>query len=375
MSSDSAIDSDGPTYRNQSTIKNPKAWLYGWFPVGIGFASWVSNLFGTTDLPEISKILGVFTAIAISVTIHELAHFVTGRALGRKPWCLRIGHGETVFDKEFASFRLILKSLPYSGAVYPYAKGSRISQFAAVLAAPLSNALLFAIALFFVMQSDESSAFDAIPMQMLVANAYLLLLSIIPFYSSSGPNDGMILWHVLRGTPPNTASRTRSIDFSGPSWLWLVKHQRATDFLDKFREPLKRQDLSIEQRCELLDTFVTAILMYGATEYLQQADVYSNELFRLQPDVATIKGTRGSVLVEMGELSAGMIMLEEVMKSDSDNFVRAIAASFLALGHWKQNNLSEAQHWIALSRKFDPNCASMRRIEKLLPPENIDHDR
>lgn len=115
-----------------------------------------------------------------------------------------------------------------------------------------------------------------------------------------------------------------------------------------------------------LDTFVTYVLMYGATEYLAEADRYSEELIRLKPDEWTVKGTRGGVLVEKGELQAGITMLEAVMAHDSNAFDRTISASFLALAHFKGNNRAEALRWIAISRQIDPNCVSMLRIEALL---------
>jgi hypothetical protein len=351
-----------PVLDRHSRVKNTKAWFFGWLSVAIGLSGWIARALNLPELFQVGKFLGIFTAIAISVVIHELAHFTVGRMLGRKPWCLRIGHGKDVFDKEFDSFRLILKSLPYSGAVYPYVRGARWKQFAAVSAAPFSNAVLAVIAFYFVRQPDDAMDYSTIPMQMLIANAYLLTLTIIPFYSSIGPNDGMILFHLLRGTSPK---RVRSAGQPSPSWFWMVKHHKPEELLNGFREQLKNPKLSPAQRCWALDVFATCVLMFGANEFLAEADQCSEELLRLQPNEISNKGTRGGVLVEKGDLPAGIAMLEEVMNSPSKND-RAISASFLALAHWKQGNRDEAKRWIGVSREIDSRCASMWRIAKLI---------
>jgi len=83
-------------------------------------------------------------------------------------------------------------------------------------------------------------------------------------------------------------------------------------------------------------------------------------------DEWTIKGTRGSVLIEKGDLVAGISLLSEVFKHDPSAFDRAIAASFLALAELKQNDHSAAREWIRICRHLDPNCVSMHRIESLL---------
>jgi hypothetical protein len=59
-------------------------------------------------------------------------------------------------------------------------------------------------------------------------------------------------------------------------------------------------------------------------------------------------------------------MLKDVIQHDPSSFDRAIAASFLALAEFKQNNREAAVQWLRISRDFDPHCASMHRIESLL---------
>ena len=140
----------------------------------------------------------------------------------------------------------------------------------------------------------------------------------------------------------------------------------ADALLAQYRTVLSRSNLSTDQRCAVLDAFVTYVLMHGTSEFLAEADRYSEELFRLKPDEWTIKGTRGSVLVEKGDLAAGAAMLKDVMANDSNSFDRAISASFLALAELKQNNRPEALRWLTISRESGSDCASTLRIAALL---------
>lgn len=370
MSNHSASYSGAKTYPRRSSLKNWKAGVLGWLPVFIGVAIWVASLFGA-DAQDSLEGFGIFAAIAVSVVAHELAHFIVGRLLGRKPWCLRIGHGEIVFDKEFESFRLLLLSLPYSGAVYPSVKGSRREQFAAILAAPMTNAALLLISIFFVTSSNDASRFTAFPMQMAIANGYLLMFSIVPFYSKRGQaNDAMLLLHLLRDTPLKTPLNKSTHDNLTPSWRWLVKHHSAEELLKQFRGPLERPEISPENRQIYLDTFATCVLMFGANQFLEEADRYSEELLRSKPDELSYKGTRGSVLIEKGDLTDGIAMLEEVMNGATDPNDLTISASFLALAYHKQGQRAEALRWLATSRQIDPDCVSMRRIAKLITSES-----
>ena len=343
-----------------SSVKNRTAWVWGWLPAAIGLVTWILS-----DFDFAGKGFGIFIAIAISVTVHEIAHFAAGRIFGLKPWCLRIGHGEIVFDKEFHSFRLVLQSLPYSGAVYPYLPGTRSRQFAMTLAGPLSNAVLFLIFLLSLPQTTVLPDYNTIPMQMLVANGYLLLISLVPYYSRVGPNDAMIMIHLLRGTSPKPSANKLPQELT-PSWSWTVKHEPAEILLNPFREYLNNPKLSPEQRSLILDEFATCVLMYGASEFLAEADTYSDELVRLKPDDWSVKGTRGAVLVEKGDLPEGITMLEEVMANDSNPFDRVISSSYLALAKWKQGDSKEALRWLAMARAIDPQCPSTVRIGALM---------
>jgi glycosyltransferase involved in cell wall biosynthesis len=174
-----------------------------------------------------------------------------------------------------------------------------------------------------MMYSAERVAIDAIPFQMLVANGWLLLIGLIPHYATVNgvrmPNDALRLIHLIRGSPttvrlhqqPETATGS-----SGPSWHWTVSQVPVEILLAQFRTRLEDAKLSPSERDQVLDAFATAVLMYGAHEFLTEADRYSEELYRSKPDEWTVKGTRGSILVEKGDIESGQAMLKDVVEHD-----------------------------------------------------------
>jgi tetratricopeptide (TPR) repeat protein len=151
-----------------------------------------------------------------------------------------------------------------------------------------------------------------------------------------------------------------------PSWRWQVLHVQPDFLLAEARKQLNAPQLPAKAHCHALDLFVTAVLMYGRTEFLAEANEYSKELIEANPDEWTVKGTRGSILIDLGDIEAGMAMLGEVMEKDPSPFDRAIGASFLALGELKRNNRAVAQEWLRTARALDPNCGALVRVEAML---------
>jgi hypothetical protein len=358
-------------------VKTYIEWFAGWLPAALGYFAWLVP----PSLRPPWDVFGIVTCYTISVILHEIAHFVAAKVLGLNPWCVNIGRGAVVFDHELKSFRLILRAFPYSGMVYPYGPTNpyhigRWRVFLMVLAGPLANAIVLSISLSIVYIS-VSAGYDAwglthIPVQMCIASVFALLSSLLPFQTRIDGvkvrSDGLQMLSLLigrrRAAPSERNAITRTLS---PSWRWVVNNLGHTTLLHSCRSQLESAKLSRDEHLELLDVFATAVLMYGAHEHLSEADRYSEELFKAKPTELTVKGTRGSILIEKGELAAGREMLAEVMAHDPSKFDQAIAASFLALADLKENRLPEASRWLRTARELDPNCPAIDRIESLFP--------
>lgn len=355
-----------------------KLWILGYFPAFLGLLHWIGDMLPGDHWYSSGSLLGLMWWLMFSIVVHELAHFFVGRLVGLRPWLISIGDGDVVFQHEFDESKLILRANPYSGAVYPFLFESQSLQarwklFAMGLAGPLSNIVLCAFFTKVALDPTRSLSLYQAPEQLAAVNAYLLLWCLIPFHANVNgiptPNDALSLIQLATGrtrTYPEPLTKAGQADAGGPSWSWLVSQVEANSLLTHCRKQLSNPHLPIAERVTLLDTFATCVLMYGAVEFLPEADRYSEELHSLKPDEWTVKGTRGSVLIETGRLEEGMSMLRELMENDPSAFDRAISASFLGLAELKRNNADQAAEWLRKSRDLDPNCGSLKRIEALL---------
>jgi hypothetical protein len=372
-----------------STMNAWKAWPWGWIPSVVGlFLSFQASLFPSKSASDFVNLpLGLLGCFTLSVIVHELAHFFVGRWMGLPIWRLRIGNGSIVFDKEFATFRLVVGEIPFSGAVYEfYVLGNmrhhRWKRFLMVGAGPAANAVMVLAGALLTARTDLADLpLTSFPLLMCWVNACLVLFSLFPYRAkvdgAKTPNDGLMLIHLLLNksfkTPEHsTSSGQRAARLSQASWRWIVRNSKPEPVLQHYRNYLNHPALPADARCQLLDAFATCVLMFGATDFLSEADRYSAELLEAKPDEWTVKGTRGSVLVDKGETEAGMAMLQEVMRHDPSEFDRAIGACFLALGEIKRKNLGAALESLRLARALDPNCGALPRLESLLNRQKLD---
>jgi hypothetical protein len=77
------------------------------------------------------------------------------------------------------------------------------------------------------------------------------------------------------------------------------------DFHDAVQRELGRGALAREETVLALDALVTSGLMHRDSALRTHLDAWSQEALRLAPDIATIRGSRGAVLVEFGRHQEG----------------------------------------------------------------------
>jgi len=96
---------------------------------------------------------------------------------------------------------------------------------------------------------------------------------------------------------------------------------------------------------------------------------------RLTPWDAYIKGTRGSVLVTLGQTNEGLRLLEQAIEEHDENANKATNACFLAIGSHKAGNAAVSQRYIEKSRELDPQCELIPwAVEQCSSPANSDVD-
>ncbi len=65
-------------------------------------------------------------------------------------------------------------------------------------------------------------------------------------------------------------------------------------------------------KVNLYEIVANLVIVAQLMDYLPDADTCSQAAIALQPDAITLKGTRGSILVELCRVEEGVAMLEDV---------------------------------------------------------------
>lgn len=79
-----------------------------------------------------------------------------------------------------------------------------------------------------------------------------------------------------------------------------------------------------------------------------------------------IKGTRGTVLVAMGNTEEGILLLLEAMSQTESQNEQARSACHLAEAECRRGAHDEARNYLEEARKLDRNCPLLSRTETIL---------
>src|SRR5439155_26562770 len=77
-------------------------------------------------------------------------------------------------------------------------------------------------------------------------------------------------------------------------------------------------------------------------------------------------GTRGCVLVLLGQVEEGKALLEEAMRDLDEADPKAFCACFLAVAAARQGRLEEARAYVEAAEKLDPRSVAMPKALKAL---------
>jgi predicted Zn-dependent protease len=101
----------------------------------------------------------------------------------------------------------------------------------------------------------------------------------------------------------------------------------------------------------------------GDPELLPEADAYSKEAYSAAPWVPSITGTRGTVLVEMGQIEAGVKLLKEAFEKASSSRSKAENACHLAIANARMGNRDQADKYLKLAQQLDSQCRLIERVQ------------
>ena len=104
---------------------------------------------------------------------------------------------------------------------------------------------------------------------------------------------------------------------------------------------------------------------------LPEADQFSAEALKHLPWVPAVIGTRGTVLVEIGQLDEGIALLKKSMALHGEKQGKALNACHIAIGELRRGDLNEAHKYLSTARTLDPKCFLLEEVEAQLMSSRV----
>ncbi len=340
-----------------------------------------------------------------SILPHELGHALAARWLGFRVFKIYVGHGKTLFQRNLLGFPTEFRAIPLGGFVLATPTDTnwfRLKEFTFILAGPIANLSLCAITLLFVPVRDvldfggilRSAAPGPV---FFYTNLLIFVQNLWPhtFHSPIGKlaNDGKMLWQILFAKAEmidNTAAARFTLEAmachekhqvaDALAWIdqglarfpanflllnWrgvlLLEQRQHEAARDCFKMLLARTDNPPGVRALILNNLAYVDALLGGNELLREADRYSQEAMSLIGWLPAVKGTRGTTLLELGQIEDALVLLHESMEHAESSSGKAQNACFISIGEARRGNLAQSRKYLDEARKLMPDCFLLER--------------
>jgi len=360
-----------------------------------------------TALPSVAIAMPLIWAFAyVRILIHELGHLCAAFLVGWKPVTLVVGTGREKSLGRVGDITVLLGAKPFGGLARAFPVGFafyRIKYLVYIVCGPLATALVV-VSLYEFSQSFDFSLWPEWVTIVLGLSLFhevlLLIVNLIPHdIRRSGlrlPSDGKQMWSYLtmkhadlkkafnvnlighaqillkRGRFRQARDVVGLLEEASPSdavtllnWVnILLAFNYKAEALDEARALIADTTRAPAAKVEMLDAVACAALFWDHPEFLPTAMMCIQEAMRLAPEAITLKGTKGALLIESGDLEVGMRLLEDVKSRSSAENDQAICSYYLAYAHFKKGDNPAAIERLRLAKKDHPRCNLAGRIEK-----------
>jgi Tfp pilus assembly protein PilF len=135
--------------------------------------------------------------------------------------------------------------------------------------------------------------------------------------------------------------------------------ERATTESDR----LISEITSLHDKVMALDRLACFAIMDRLRCFMPQAETYSKQALDLQPQNLTLKGTRGSILVELGRYEEGEAMLKEVYEKSEADIDKGISALYRGLAAKGQGDSEQGKAWGKKAKRLYPEEWLCKRVD------------
>jgi len=325
-------------------------------------------------------VVAIFVGLALGLAVHEAGHFAFAMLGSISVRLVSIGVGPVLLRARLGKTEFEVRALPFQGFVAPasFYYLRKPWHIAFLLGGVCANAALIgAVALLDARHGPAPlppfirDAFGPI----VFVQLYLILVNLIPrrvrLHGEIVGTDGMQLIELLRGRHSADAYRhyierlSRYCGGRSPrateAWPVILRQILRTetwsnefarhDVLPILQRELATGGLSPEEEMLALDALITAGLVSGDANFRVHLDAWSARAAALGPEIATLKGSRGAVLVELGHAEAGKALLESTGLTTGGLLDATMTRIFLARAECALGNAAAAQAHLADVRR------------------------
>jgi tetratricopeptide (TPR) repeat protein len=356
----------------------------------------------------------MYLVMLVMIVPHELGHLLAAKCIGFRVFRFSIGKGKTVFEKRKWGINFDVRELPVCGLVVSTPKNRKLLQFKCAVYAfgGLAINCLFALMAFLMIErtspQPEEGFFRSLfaPLEngfhfwniLFIANVYKIGLNLWPRRVQTVlgkiPNDGLNLLNIflrfknqrepsliLYYVHESWGAFDRKYDFmekwakdglshfpnnhvlrylEGMSLIHLGKFREAHDCCSRM---LRLPEDSRVSRSVILNNTAYAAVMTGDKFLLDEADRFSEEALKNDSENINFKGTRGTVLVEMGKIDEGILLLEQSIENENDVISKAANLCHLAIAERKRGNMLASRRYREKAESLDPKCLLLKYVE------------
>jgi tetratricopeptide (TPR) repeat protein len=342
----------------------------------------------------------------LAICLHELGHAVAGVLMKGEVLSITLGRSPfpegAHYDFKFFGWPCQIYAPPYAGSVQMAFLSNahfRTRVCLMIAAGPLVTLIASLPGLFLLEQHDISN-WAALVLSWSAINAYLFLHAAIPYEGTKRgkkiTNDGMQFLRtlalkddeVLQKVMQNKLTRdyqAMAKTLSKCSADELISKYKSTlpplpvliALLDKLSEQddprfheylwklLSHPDAPETFCSKIIDIYFTKQLAKAPPANQELAERLSVRLLQLN-DCLSTRGTRGSVLIDLGRIEEGKAMLKDVLIKTTSTIDKSYANIFLALAEKQEGNLTLAREYAEKAAKIDPDCPALKRVSDLL---------
>jgi tetratricopeptide (TPR) repeat protein len=342
----------------------------------------------------------ILVGVKIAIILHEIGHLIFARLSGGTPRRMVLGKGHEVAKKTFFNIKVIVNSEFFSGSAYAVFKDQRFLKFRLIIYTVGGVAVNFFTALLLIELFDLNQLSDTVhfPTAFFISslitgsvslipvknyhqgmriNSDGLSLLKIPFYSKDKLNNYNMMSEIMDALDAFeahqyekaaeiyekcrlTVSDHREMDLNlSVVYLKLGELERSIELMEGAKS------LTDEKKYNHLKPNIYNGLAwnYLLINELEKADMYSELAYKLDPNNPNIRGTRGAVLIENGNLIQGIKLLIDDVNFEFPNSQTLTAAFYLAFAYKVQGQDKKVAKYYSFVKN---NLHKLDTDEKLL---------